>query len=134
MSIDGKIVLITGAGRGIGKALALGFAKAGAHVVVVSRTQTEIEATAREAQTMGGQSLAIKADISQPHDVRRMAELVDGRFGRLDVLVNNAALRMNQLGNRDSYHIPFVNLTLEDWDAAINVNLRGPFLCIKACR
>jgi NAD(P)-dependent dehydrogenase (short-subunit alcohol dehydrogenase family) len=133
MSIDGKIVLITGAGRGIGKALALGFAKAGAHVVVVSRTQTEIEATAREAQTMGGQSLAIKADISQPHDVRRMAELVDGRFGRLDVLVNNAALRMNQLGNRDSYHIPFVNLTLEDWDAAINVNLRGPFLCIKAC-
>jgi 3-oxoacyl-[acyl-carrier protein] reductase len=133
MQLDGKIALVTGAGRGIGKALALGFAKAGAHVVLVSRTQTETEATAREAQTIGSQSLAIKADVSQPHDIRRMAELVDSRFGRLDVLVNNAALRMNQLGNRDSYYIPFVNLSLDDWDSAMNVNLRGPFLCIKEC-
>jgi NAD(P)-dependent dehydrogenase (short-subunit alcohol dehydrogenase family) len=133
MQLDGKIALVTGAGRGIGKALALGFAKAGAHVVVVSRTQTEIEATAREAQAMGSQSLAIKADISQTHDVRKMAELVDSRFGRLDVLVNNAALRMNQLGKRDSYYIPFANLSLDDWDSAMNVNLRGPFLCIKEC-
>ena len=133
MALDGKIVLVTGAGRGIGKALALGFAKAGAHVVVVSRTQTEIEATAREAQAIGGQSLVIKADISQPHDVQRMADQVRNRFGRLDVLVNNAALRMNQLGKKDSYYIPFVNLSLDDWDTAMNVNLRGPFLCIKEC-
>jgi NAD(P)-dependent dehydrogenase (short-subunit alcohol dehydrogenase family) len=133
MALDGKIVLVTGAGRGIGKALALGFAKAGAHVVVVSRTQPEIEATALEAQALGGQSLVIKADISQPHDVQRMADQVGTRFGRLDVLVNNAALRMNQLGNKDSYTIPFAQLTLEDWDTAMNVNLRGPFLCIKAC-
>src|SRR5258705_8808985 len=133
MLLDGKIALVTGAGRGIGKALALGFAKAGAYVVLVSRTQTEIETTACEAQTIGSQSLAIKADVSQPHDVRRMAELVDSRFGRLDVLVNNAALRMNQLGKRDSYYIPFVNLNLDDWDSAMNVNLRGPFLCIREC-
>lgn len=133
MQLDGKIVLVTGAGRGIGKALALGFAKAGAHVVVVSRTQTEIEATAREAQTLDSQSLAITADVSQPYGVLRMAELADSRFGRLDVLVNNAALRMNQLGKRDSYYIPFVNLSLADWDSAMNVNLRGPFLCIKEC-
>jgi NAD(P)-dependent dehydrogenase (short-subunit alcohol dehydrogenase family) len=133
MGLDGKIVLVTGAGRGIGKALALGFAKAGAHVVVVSRTQTEIEATACEAQTMASQSLVIKVDVSQPHEVQRMAELVGNRFGRLDVLVNNAALRMNQLGKKDSYYIPFVNLNLDDWDSAMNVNLRGPFLCIKEC-
>jgi 3-oxoacyl-[acyl-carrier protein] reductase len=133
MELDGKIVLVTGAGRGIGKALALGFAKAGAHVAVVSRTRTEIEATALEVQAVGPEALVIKADISQPQEAQRIADQVRDRFGRLDVLVNNAALRMNQLGNKDSYYIPFVDLSLDDWDAAMNVNLRGAFLCIKAC-
>lgn len=133
MQLDGKIALITGAGRGIGEALALGFAKEGAHVIVVSRTPAEIEATAREARAAGGRALAIRADVSNADDVQRMADQVSQRFGRLDVLINNAALRMNQLGKKDSYTIPFANLTIADWDAAINVNLRGPFLCIKAC-
>jgi NAD(P)-dependent dehydrogenase (short-subunit alcohol dehydrogenase family) len=133
MELDGKIALITGAGRGIGKALAIGFAKAGAHVVLVSRTLTEIEATARETADFGSQSVLVRADVSQPNDVGHMAEIAADRFGRLDILINNAALRMNQLGDKSSYYIPFVNLTLEDWDSAINVNLRGPFLCIKEC-
>jgi NAD(P)-dependent dehydrogenase (short-subunit alcohol dehydrogenase family) len=133
MRLDGKITLVTGAGRGIGKAIALGFAKAGAHVIVVSRTRNEIEATAREARSVSNQSLAITADISQPLEVRTIADQVRDRFGRLDVLVNNAALRMNQLGNKDSYYIPFVDLSLDDWDAAMNVNLRGAFLCVKEC-
>ena len=133
MQLDGKIALVTGAGRGIGKALALGFAKAGAHVVVVSRTRAEIEATAHETAATGSQTLVIEADISKPHDVQRMASQVRARFSRLDVLVNNAALRMNQLGRKDSYYIPFVDLGLDDWDAAMNVNLRGAFLCIKEC-
>ncbi len=133
MALDGKIVLITGAGRGIGKALALGLAEAGAHVVAVSRTKTEIESTARAAQAFGPASLAIEADVSRLDDVRKMAQQVESRFGRLDVLINNAALRMNQLGRRDRYFIPFADLTVEDWDAAINVNLRGPFLCISEC-
>ena len=133
MELNGKLALITGAGRGIGKALAIGFARAGAHVVLVSRTLTEIEATARESEAFGNQAVVVRADVSQPNDVRRMAEILANRFGRLDILINNAALRMNQLGDRSSYYIPFVNLTLEDWDSAINVNLRGPFLCIKEC-
>lgn len=133
MQLDGKVALITGAGRGIGKALALGFAENGAHVIVVARTPAEIEATVREARAMSVQALAIPADVANADDVRRMAEQVARRFGRLDVLVNNAALRMNQLGNRDSYYIPFAKLTIEDWDAAIHVNLRGPFLCIREC-
>jgi NAD(P)-dependent dehydrogenase (short-subunit alcohol dehydrogenase family) len=133
MRLDDKIALVTGAGRGIGKSLALGFVKAGAHVIVVSRTQSEIEATAREAQAMGSQPLVIKADISQPYDVQNMANQVRSRFGHLHILVNNAALRMNQLGRKDSYYIPFTKLSLADWDAAMNVNLRGPFLCIKEC-
>ncbi|MGH7873140.1 MAG: SDR family NAD(P)-dependent oxidoreductase, partial [Candidatus Binatia bacterium] len=76
MELNGKIVLVTGAGRGIGKALALGFARAGAQVVLASRTLTEIEAAAVEIQAVGAQSLAIYADISQPRDVRKMAEQI----------------------------------------------------------
>lgn len=133
MELDGKIALITGAGRGIGKALAIGFAKAGAHVILVSRTLTQLETTARESEAFGNEAVLVRADVSQPNDVRRMAEIVANRFGRLDILINNAALRMNQLGEKSSYYIPFVNLTLADWDSAINVNLRGPFLCIKEC-
>ncbi|MGE5304460.1 MAG: SDR family NAD(P)-dependent oxidoreductase [Alphaproteobacteria bacterium] len=133
MQFDGKVALITGAGRGIGKALALGFAEEGAHLIVISRTQAEIDVTAREARATGRQTLAIRADISKRDDAQRMADQVDGRFGRLDILVNNAALRMNQLGKKDSYFIPFADLSIDDWDAAINVNLRGPFLCIKEC-
>ena len=133
MELAGKIALITGAGRGIGKALAVGFAKAGAQLVLVSRTLTEIEAAGREAEAFGNRSLVVRADVAQPDDVRRMADAVASRFGRLDVLINNAALRMNQLGDKSSYYISFENLTLEDWDSTINVNLRGPFLCIKEC-
>jgi len=88
MELDGKIALITGAGRGIGKALATGFAKAGAHVVLVSRTLTEIEATARESEAFGNEAVVIRADVSQPNDIRRMAEIAANRFGRLDILIN----------------------------------------------
>src|SRR6185312_801253 len=76
---------------------------------------------------------AIEADVSRLTDVRSMAEQVRHSFGSLDVLLNNAALRMNQLGKKDSYYIPFVDLSLDDWDAAMNVNLRGAFLCVKEC-
>ena len=131
MQLEGKIVLVTGAGRGIGKAIALGFAREGANVIAVSRTASEVAATADEVRSLGAKAMAITADVSLAGDVQRVADSAAGNFGRLDVLVNNAALRMNQLGNRDSYTIPFAELTVEDWDSAIAVNLRGPFLCIK---
>jgi NAD(P)-dependent dehydrogenase (short-subunit alcohol dehydrogenase family) len=131
MQLGGKIALVTGAGRGIGKAIAIGFARAGADIIAVSRTLTEIEETARTANLAGRRALAIQADVSRVEDVERLAQQVRRHFGRLDILVNNAALRMNHLGKKDSYYIPFVNLTIDDWDSTINVNLRGPFLCIK---
>jgi NAD(P)-dependent dehydrogenase (short-subunit alcohol dehydrogenase family) len=131
MQLNGKLALITGAGRGIGKALAIGFAREGADIVAVSRTLAQVEETAREVKALGKRALAVEADVSRSNDVRSMAEQVRHSFGGLDVLVNNAALRMNQLGKKDSYIIPFAELTLEDWDNAINVNLRGPFLCIR---
>src|SRR5262245_43042439 len=131
MQLNGKVVLITGAGRGIGKAIAIGFAREGADIVAISRTLVQVDETAREVKELGRRALAIEADVSRPSDVQSMAEQVQHRFGGLDVLVNNAALRMNQLGKKDSYTIPFTELTIEDWDSAINVNLRGPYLCIR---
>ena len=131
MQLNGKVALITGAGRGIGKAIAIGFAREGADIVAMSRTLSQVDETAREVKVLGRRALAIEADVSRLNDVRSMAEQVQHSFGGLDVLVNNAALRMNQLGKKDSYTIPFTDLTIEDWDNAINVNLRGPFLCIR---
>ncbi len=131
MRLDKKVALITGAGRGIGRAIAVGFARAGANVVAVSRTAAEIEEFANEARKLGTKALAISADVSRADDVQRVADAVAGEFGHLEVLVNNAALRMNQLGRKDSYTIPLTELTIEDWDSVVAVNLRGPFLCIK---
>ncbi|HEY1267816.1 MAG TPA: SDR family oxidoreductase [Candidatus Binatia bacterium] len=130
MRLEGKVALVTGAGRGIGKALALAFAHEGANIVAASRTRAEIEATAREVEALGRESLAFPADVSREEDVAALAAAAK-RFGRLDVLVNNAALRMNHLGRRDSYLIRLEDLSIEDWDRTIAVNLRGPFLCTK---
>jgi 3-oxoacyl-[acyl-carrier protein] reductase len=131
MQLVGKIALVTGAGRGIGKAIAIAFAGSGADIIAVSRTLPEIEETVRIVQLAGRRGLAIQADVSRLDDVERITQRVRSDFGRLDILVNNAALRMNYLGKKDSYYIPFTNLTVDDWDSAINVNLRGPFLCIR---
>ena len=131
MRLDQKVVVVTGAGRGIGKALALGFAHAGAAIIAVARTAPDIEQTAHEASKLGARALAIRADVSRAGDVRRLADAVAAEFRQVDVLINNAALRMNQLGGKNSYTIPFAALTIEDWDRAMAVNLRGPFLCIK---
>jgi 3-oxoacyl-[acyl-carrier protein] reductase len=131
MQLKGKVTLVTGAGRGIGKALAIGFAGEGADIIAVSRTLREIEQTAVEARKLGREAMAIVADVSQANDVQSLADEVARRFDRLDVLVNNAALRMNHLGRKDSYTIPLTELTIDDWDSAIAVNLRGPFLCVK---
>jgi NAD(P)-dependent dehydrogenase (short-subunit alcohol dehydrogenase family) len=129
--LKGKIAVITGAGRGIGRAIARGFAREGADVVLLSRTLGEVEATARLAREYGRKAIAICADVSVVDDVEKAARTTADRFGRVDVLVNNAALRMNYLGDKNSYFIPFTDLTIEDWDRTIAVNLRGPFLCVK---
>lgn len=133
MKLKGKVVLVTGAGRGIGKALALGFAAEGADVIVVSRTRDELEITAEEINKLGRKAWALEADVSQEHDVRRIADEISHRMGRLDVLINNAALRMIHIGKRDSYLVSFSEITIEDWDKMVATNLRGPFLSIKMC-
>jgi NAD(P)-dependent dehydrogenase (short-subunit alcohol dehydrogenase family) len=130
-SLIGKVALVTGAGRGIGKAIAVGFAREGADVVVVSRSTNEIEQTAAEIHELGRKAIAVAADVSKVDEVRRIAAETGQHFGKLDILVNNAGVRMIHLGKRDSYFIPLSELSVEDWDRTIAVNLGGPFLCIK---
>jgi 3-oxoacyl-[acyl-carrier protein] reductase len=82
---------------------------------------------------LGRKALALEADVSQEHDVRRIADEISNWLGRLDVVINNAALRMIHIGNRDSFLVRVSEITIEDWDNVIATNLSGPFLVIKIC-
>ena len=123
MKIESKVAIVTGGGRGIGKATALALAKEKVTVVVVSRTLSEIEAVANEIRKNGREALAIAADVSQKSAVDSMVKQTLGRFGKIDILVNNAGVAI---------HNPIPNIREEDWDLTIAVNLKGVFLCTQA--
>ena len=117
----GKRVLITGAGRGLGRQFALDFAAAGARVAVnYSRSSAAAEEVVAEIAADGGEAFSVCADIAQSDQVATMFDEIGRRFGGLDILVNNAGL------SRDG---PFLEMTEEDWDDVLAVNLKGPFLC-----
>ncbi|MDB5586809.1 MAG: 3-oxoacyl-[acyl-carrier-protein] reductase [Devosia sp.] len=120
--LTGKVALVTGAGSGIGKAAALTLGKAGANVVVMSRTASEVDQTASEIRSAGGESLALSADTS---DDAAMAELINrtvSHYGRLDIVVANAGI--------NGVWAPIESLKPEEWDKTIAVNLRGTYLTI----
>lgn len=118
-----KVAIVTGAGRGIGKAIALGYADAGAHVVVCARTPAEIETTASEIRGKGRQGLAIVADVRHGAQVANLVEKTLEKFGRIDVLMNNAG---------GSFRVMFMESTERVWDAFIAQNLKSTFLCTQA--
>ena len=115
--------MVTGAGRGIGRAIALAFARAGADVACLARTGKELDETAALVRKEGRKALAVPADVSSEADVSRAAEAVLAAFGRVDILVNNAGVFVYK---------PFADLTSQDFDRTLAVNLRGTFLCCKA--
>ena len=122
--LEGKISLVTGSGRNIGRATVLKLAEEGAHVVVNARTnQAEAEAVAREAQSRGVKALAIVADVARKDQVDAMIARALSEFGRIDILVNNAAIRP---------HKPFAELTVQDWEAVRGVVLDGAVYCTRA--
>jgi 3-oxoacyl-[acyl-carrier protein] reductase len=129
--LAGRVALVTGAGRGIGRALAVGFAAEGAAIVAVSRTADEVQAVAREIRRAGGAAEACVCDVASEDAVRALAEWLAQQYGRLDVLVNNAGLRMIHVGDPTSYVTPVLELTVEEWDRMLAVNLRGPFLTCR---
>ena len=119
--LDGKAALVTGGGRGIGRAIALALSEEGCDVAIASRTLSEVQGVAREIGK-SVQAMAIQVDVSEPEDVDRMVKDTLRTFGRIDVFVNNAGVAIFK---------PISELTLEDWDRTMAVNLRGAFLCTQ---
>ncbi|MBL8055066.1 MAG: SDR family oxidoreductase [Anaerolineales bacterium] len=122
MRLAGKCALITGGGRGIGRAVALGFAREGAAVAVAARTPAEVEQTAAEVRALGRVALPLVCDVSDEAAVKAALQAALAEFGRLDVLVNNAGVGSVR---------PIHGLTRASWDHALAVNLTGTFLCTK---
>ena len=124
MKLKGRVALITGSTRGIGKEFAMGFAKEGADVIVNGRNLEKARGVAQEIEGFGVRSLAVAADISSSQDVTRMVEEITRSFDRIDILVNNAGVN------------PFIleaeKIKEEGWDQVIDVNLKGVFLCCQA--
>ena len=122
--LDGRVALVTGAGRNIGRAIALDLAEAGAAVVVNARSnQAEADAVAKEIVDAGGKAFAHLADVPDADAVKRLVDAAISRFGRLDILVNNAAVRGE---------VPFAELDFAKWRAVHSVCLDGAFHCTKA--
>jgi len=122
--LDGKVALVTGSGRNIGRATVLKFAAEGAHVIVNARAnQAEADEVVREAQALGVKALAILADVGKKDAVEAMADKALSEFGRVDILINNAAIRP---------HKPFRELTDADWERVRNVVLDGAFYLTRA--
>jgi NAD(P)-dependent dehydrogenase (short-subunit alcohol dehydrogenase family) len=126
-ALAGRCAVITGAGGGLGRSFALGFAGAGARVVAVDLDDAAAGETGQAVTDAGGQALPLAADVSDEASTRDMAAAATRAFGSIDVLVNNAAVYAG-LERR-----PFDEIEVADWDRVMAVNLRGPWLCAKAC-
>jgi 3-oxoacyl-[acyl-carrier protein] reductase len=120
--LNGKAVIVTGAGRGIGKEIALTLAREGAQVVIVDISD-EIVAVEKEAEALGVQALSVKCDVTDPKAVESMAQQTVEKYGKIDILVNNAGIYPQK---------PFLEMTEEDWNRVLGINLNGVFHCTKA--
>jgi len=124
-SLKGKVAVITGGKRGIGKAICLGFAEAGADVATCSRTieDSQLRGVAEEIQRLGRRSLAIQADVTRKTDVDSMVQRVMREFGKIDILVNNAGIMIRK---------SLLELGEDEWDLTLDTNLKGYFICSQA--
>jgi 3-oxoacyl-[acyl-carrier protein] reductase len=123
MRLSNKTAIVTGARRGMGRAIALALAREGANVVVSDISQEDCQKVVDEIEKLGRKGLALKCDVSSSDDVEDMVERTVAKFGRVDILVNNAGI---------IDYKPFLELTDEEWDKTLNVNLKGQFLCARA--
>ena len=120
--LDGKVAVVTGAGRGIGRVIARTLAASGAHVVAAARTGEEIDSLAAEITGDGGEALAVRTDVTDEASVEAMFGVIDDKFGRVDILINNAGMGVFA-------HI--VDCSSEDFDRVLAVNAGGTFLCSR---
>lgn len=122
MALEGQVAIVTGGGRGIGRAIARAVTEAGASIVVCSRTREEVDAVAEELRELGGAAVPIVTDVSDPESVDDLVATTLEEFGRVDVLVNNAGVWI--AGGSDEYSV-------DDWETTMAINARGPFLCAQ---
>jgi NAD(P)-dependent dehydrogenase (short-subunit alcohol dehydrogenase family) len=121
--LQDQVAVVTGAGRGIGRAIALAFAAEGAHLVLAARTGHELEAVAAEVRARDRRALAIPTDATRERDVAELARRTLAESGRVDILVNNAGWGAFK---------PILEMSLQEWEETIAVNLRSAFLCARA--
>ncbi len=124
MKLKNQAAIVTGAGQGIGKSIALALAREGAAVLLSGRHQETLESVAEEVKQLDGRSVVSVTDVSGEDAVKKMVDLAISQFGRLDLLINNAGI----VGPT----APVSNVAREDWDQVMAVNLTGPFLCARA--
>ena len=123
MRLKDKVAIVTGGGRGNGRAIALGFAREGAHVVIADINQETAETVAQEIRDLDRQALALWVDVTDRASVEKMVEQAWTELGRVDILVNNAGV----IGR-----VPFLEVSEEEWDRVLDINLKGAFLCGQA--
>ncbi len=121
--LTGKVAIVTGARRGIGRGIALKLAEAGADVIVSDINLEDCRKVIEEIEALGRKGLAIKCDVTQKAEVEEMVRKTVEKFGKVDILVNNAGIAGTK---------PFLEMTEEDWDKVLDINLKGQFLCAQA--
>jgi NAD(P)-dependent dehydrogenase (short-subunit alcohol dehydrogenase family) len=122
--LNNQVALVTGAGRRIGRVIALSLARAGASVAVnYNQSRREAQATVKEIEGLGVRSMAVRADVTKPAEVKAMFRTVHKRFRRLDILVNNAGI---------FFPVRWEDMREKDWDRILGTNLKGPFYCAQA--
>ena len=126
LSLDGQVAIVTGGGTGLGLEMVRHLARAGASVAIAGRRLAPIEGAAAEVQAVGGEAIAVPTDVSDSTQTDALIARTIAQFGRLDILINNAALVS------DSIPTPIWDIKDEDWQAALNVNLSGAFYCARA--
>ncbi len=124
MKLEGKVALVTGSSRGVGKAVALGFAASGADVVInYTSNQNAADNVVTEVQSMGRSAVAVKADVAVKTDVERLVNTASEKFGKLDILVNNAGFTRPAM---------MVKMSEDQWDQVVDIHLKGAFMCSQA--
>jgi len=128
MRLKGKVAIVTGGAQGIGRAYAMGFADEGAKVTIADINLEAAKATVKTIEEKGGEALVTRTDVSSPEDTQEMVKKTIERFGRVDILLNNAAL----FERVSLARVPFTEIDLDHWDRVMAVTAKGTFLCSRA--